>query len=157
MAVNSAIEKLYNEISGRQTLPDFREINHELELSDLEETDFLLRAVVRRIAEKLDFYTTMLEEVLHPETSNLYSIHETRAFDEAEKKSMYELYGKMMDLNRKSIEVLLSGDEKSAAEFIHGFMEDWETIRRQLQEVISKMRSSWKAEADAKEDLGYLG
>src|SRR3989338_5016175 len=88
---NNEIEKQYNELRKKYMLPDFREMNTEFELSDLEETNFPVRAIMRRIAEKLDFYTTMLEELLQPDPSNLYSIHESRFFEEDEKKEMYEI------------------------------------------------------------------
>ena len=74
-------EKQYNELRKKLKLPDFREIDFEFEISDLEETNFLLRATVRKMAEKLDFCSTMLEELLQPEPSNLYAMHETAFFD----------------------------------------------------------------------------
>ena len=88
---NKETEKQYNELKKKYKLPDFKEIDFEFEVSDLEETNFLLRAIIRRIAEKLDFYSTMLEEILQPDTSNLYAMHEIRHFDDDEKKQMYEL------------------------------------------------------------------
>ena len=79
------IEKQYNELKKKLKLPEFKELDFEFEISDLEETNFLLKATIRRMAEKLDFYSTMLEEVLQPDTSNLYAMHETKFFDEDEK------------------------------------------------------------------------
>src|SRR3989344_1527142 len=73
-------EKQYNELRKKHKLPEFKDIDFEFEISDLEETNFLLRAIIRRIAEKLDFYSTMLEEVLQPDTSNLYAMHEMKFF-----------------------------------------------------------------------------
>src|SRR3989338_4563975 len=90
------IEKQYSELKKKFKLPEFKEIDNEFELSDLEETNFLLRAIMRRISEKLDFYSTVLEEVLQPDASNLYAMHETRYFDDEEKNSMYDLYKRLM-------------------------------------------------------------
>ena len=59
-------------------LPEFSELNRELEASSIEETDFLLRAIARKASEKLEFYASLLEEALQPDTSNLYSMHEAR-------------------------------------------------------------------------------
>ena len=112
MPANKETEKQYAELRKKFKLPDFKEIDFEFEISDLEETNFLLRAVIRKIADKLEFCSTMLEEILQPDTSNLYAMHETRFFDEQEKKGMNELYSKLMALNRHCIEVLLSLDEK---------------------------------------------
>ena len=152
------IEKQYNELKKKLNLPEFREIDFEFEISDLEETSFLLRAIIRRIAEKLDFYSTMIEEVLQPDASNLYAMHEIRYFDENEKKQMYELYIKLMNFNRQSIELSLERNEKDEADFINNFLHDWKGIKNELLKFVKKMRDSWRTEeADIKEDLGYLG
>ncbi len=153
----SETEKRYNELRKALSLPEFREIDEEFELSDLEETRFLLRAIIRRIAEKLDFYTTMIEELLQPDTSNLYSMHETRFFDEAEKKQMYELYTKLMNFNRHSIVASLENNQKAHADFISRVFGEWKEAKQDLLRYARKMRASWKAEIDVKEDIGYLG
>ena len=152
------IEKQYNELRKKFKLPDFKEINFEFEISDLEETNFLLRSIIRRICEKLDFYCTMIEEILQPDTSNLYAMHETRVFDDDEKKQMYELYAKLMNFNRQSIEVSLEHNEKEEVDFINNLFNEWSVLKQELLKFVKKMRTSWKTEeADIKEDLGYLG
>lgn len=154
---NKETEKQYSELKKKHKLPEFKDIDLEFEISDLEETNFLLRAIVRRIAEKLDFYSTMLEEILQPDTSNLYAMHETRYFDDDEKKNMYGLYTKLMNFNRQSIEVSLIHNEKDEAEFINNIFNDWKSLREELLKFVKKMMASWKTEVDIKEDLGYLG
>ena len=151
-------EKQYTELKKKHKLPEFKEIDFEFEISDLEETNFLLRAIIRRIAEKLDLYSTMLEEILQPDTSNLYAMHETKFFDEDEKRQMYELYTKLMNFNRQSIEVSLEHNEKEEADFIYSLFNDWKVLKQELLRFVKKMRASWKTEeSDIKEDLGYLG
>ena len=155
---NNDLEKQYNELRKKLKLPEFNEINNEFEISDLEETNFLARAIIRRIAEKLDFYTTMIEEILQPDTSNLYAMHETRYFDDDEKKQMYGLYTRLMNFNRQSIEVSLEHNEKEEAEFINNLFNEWKILKQELLRLVRKIRASWKTEeADIKEDLGYLG
>lgn len=152
------IEKKYNELKKKHKLPEFKEMDFEFEISSLEDTNFPMRAVVRRIAEKLDFYTTMLEEVLQPDTSSLYAMHEMKYFQADEKNAMYAIYTKLMNLNRQSIEALLERDEKSEADFIITVFDEWKKIKAELLKFVKKMRASWNAEeADIKEDLGYLG
>ncbi|MBI2005638.1 MAG: hypothetical protein HYS80_02645 [Candidatus Aenigmarchaeota archaeon] len=153
----SEIEKQYSELRKKFKLPEFKEIDFEFELSDLEETNFLIRNIIRRIAEKLDFYTTVIEENLQPDTSNLYAMHETRYFDEYEKKQMYDLYRKLMSFNRQSIEVSLKRNEIEEAEFINKFFSEWKPLKEELLFYVKKMKDSWKKEVDIKEDLGYLG
>ena len=151
------IEKQYYEIKKKYTLPEFKELDSEFEISDLEETNFLLRAIVRRIAEKLDFYSTMLEEILQPDTSNLYAMHETRFFDEKEKNQMYDLYRKLMNYNRQSIEVSIKNDERELTDFITSFFSIWVSLKNELLRFVKTMKNSWETETDVKEDLRYLG
>ncbi len=155
---NNEIEKKYNELRKKLKLPEFRDIDFEFEISDLEDTTFLLRNIIRRIAEKLEFYSTILEEVLQPDTSNLYAMHETRYFDDDEKKQMYGLYTRLMGYNRQSIQVSLIHDEKEEADFVNSLFNEMKALKQELLRFVKKMRDSWKTEeADIKDDLGYLG
>ena len=71
---------------------------------------------------------------------------------------MYELYTKLMNFNRQSIEVSLEHNEKEEAEFINNLFNEWKTLKQELLKLVKKIRASWKTEdADIKEDLGYLG
>ena len=151
------IEKQYNELRKKHRLPDFREIDFELELQDIETTAYLLRGIIKRIGEKLDFYSRVIEEILQPDTSNIYALHESRFFDEKEKKDMYDIYVKLMNLGRSSLEISLSNDTKSEAEFITRFLDEWKDLKRELIKYTRKMKDSWKPWADIKEDLGYMG
>lgn len=157
MQTTNEIEKQYNELKKKLKLPDFKELDFEFELSDLEETKFLLRAIMRRIAEKLDFYTTILEEIIQPDTSNLYAMRESRFFDEEEKKQMYEFYKKLMNLSRHSVELSLEHNEKEETEFINNLLHDWKEIKKELVRYIKKLKDSWKSETETEEDVGYLG
>ena len=155
--MTNEIEKQYNELKKKHKLPDFREIDFEFELSDLEPTNFLIRAVIRRIVERLDFYTTIVEEVLQPDASNFYSMHESRFFDDDEKKQMYDFYKRLMNYNRQSVELSLGNNEKEETEFINNFFNEWKEDKMELVRYIKKMKDSWKSETDVDEDIGYLG
>ena len=157
MAANNEIEKQYAELKKKYKLPDFKEIDFELEISDLEPTNFLARAIIRGIAEKLDFYARLIEEMLQPDASNVYAMHETRFFDDSEKKKVYETYAKLMDFSRQSVLLSLSREEKAEAQFISNFFEEWKTLKTEMIAYVRKMKESWKTIADTEEDIGYLG
>ena len=97
----------------------------------------------------------MIEGVLQPDTSNIYSMHETRFFDDEEKKQLYDLYRTLMDLNRQSIAASL--EQANEAKFINSFFNKWKDIKEELLVCVGKMKDSWKAETDIEEDVGYLG
>ena len=157
MPTNKETEKQYNELKKKFKLPDFKDIDLEFEISDVEETNFLLRVIIRRIAERLDFYTTMLEEILQPDTAKLYAMHESRIFEEEDKKKMFEFYRKLMILSRRSVEASLESNEKEEASFINDFMNEWEKIKSELLFYVRRIKDSWNKDADTKEDISYLG
>src|SRR3989338_7099369 len=157
MQTNNEIESQYTEIRKEYKLPEFKEIDLEFEISDFEKTNFLLRSIIRRIAERLDFYATLLEEILQPDASNLYAMHETRFLDDIEKEKMYNLYRKIMEYSRQSILVILERNEKDEAEFIANFVNEWKELKQRLLFFVRKMKSSWEKEESIKDDLRDLG
>ena len=151
------IKQKYNELQKKHKLPDYNLINNELEISTIEEPDFLLRTIMRRILEKLDFYTNLLQDTLQPDASNMASMNENNFFDDNEKKHIYNLYKKLISMNREGVLILLKPDEKNEAEFTNYFFEHWEPIRKELYHYVNKMKESWKADIEEEEDTGYMG
>ena len=149
-------EKQYSVLKKKYKLPDFKEMEAELQLSDSEETNFLLKLIVRRIAEKLDFFAKMIEEILQPDSS-LYAMHEIRHFDENEKHRLYKLYKELMELSRNSIEVSLLNKEAAEVEFVLKFFIEWKNLKIELLAYAKKLKEAWQNELDIKDDVGYLG
>ena len=151
------IEKQWGDLKKKYNLPDFKDLDSDFEISSAEETNFPTKSIIIKISEKVDFYAGLVADVLQPDTVNLYAMHETRFFDEAEKKSIYNLYCKLMDFNRKCIELSLMNSEKDNAEFILKLYTEWQELKPKLINVVGKMRESWSKDTDTKEDLEYFG
>src|SRR3989344_3655320 len=145
-------EKKYSDLKKKYKLPEFSEMDRELEISSIEETNFLLRAIARKASEKLDFYASLIEEALQPDTSNLYSMHEARFFTQNDKNKMNELYSRMMKLARESIETSLDNTEENEAKFISLFFSEWKQIKQELLAYVRKMKSSWNEDTDQEEE-----
>ncbi len=146
----------YNKLKKSLKLPDFKKIDNEFELSDLEETSFLLRDIRRKMIDKVDFYAKILEPIIQPET-NIVCMFECKAFDDDEKLEIYDMFRKMMSLVRSSAELSLECDDKKEAEFISELSEEWDKLKPKLMEKISKMRKSWQKKIDIKETQEYFG
>ena len=116
------IKKQYQELAKKHKLPDFDRLNLEFEISNIEETSFLLRSILSRIGEKIEFFLGNLGEMLHPDSSNIYSIQEYRFFDESERKNLFDIYRMLMSWSRNSIEVSLMCDEKEEAKRLAGYI-----------------------------------
>jgi len=151
------IESEYNALGKKYNLPKFSDLDKEFEISDIDKTNFLLRHVLRGIAEKLDFYANLISELLQPDTASLSSMHEIRFLTEDEKSDMYGLFKRIMKINRNVLELILEQDEKKQASSLNNFYSEWMEIKKELLAHISKMKESWDKETAIEEDLGYMG
>jgi hypothetical protein len=151
------IEGHYNRLKNKYKLPEFSELDNEFGISAIENDRFLLREIIDRMIERFDIFSRVLEGVLQPDTSILWSLHEAKFFDEKDKESMYELYKKLMLISRKSLEVSLKRDEKEEAAFISKAFDEWKELKRGLLKFMGMMKNSWKKDIDSSEKLGYLG
>lgn len=150
------IKKHYEELRRKYSLPDFNLINNEFEISSIENKDFLLREIRRRIAEKLEIYAKILESLLQPDTASLSSMHECKFIEDKEKEDIHNIYKKLMIIDRNSVIVSLGG-EKENADFIKKLFDEWFKLKEDIKPIIEKIKLTWKKETDIKEDLGYLG
>ena len=151
------IESKYEELAKKYKLPKFLEIDQELEISALESENFLLKNILRRAAEKLEFYIDFIGSLVHPDGSSISSMYEIRFFSDSEKNEMYLVFKRMMKHHRHVIELLLSNNEKEHAQFLNEFFDEWAEIKAKLAAYLGKMKESWEKESSIEEDLGYFG
>ena len=151
------IEKEYNKLSKKFKLPKFKEIDSEFEISNLESARFLIKNILRRIEEKLEFYIEVIGNLVHPDASSLSTMYEVRYFSDDEKNDVYMLFKKLMKANRSIIELVLVSDEKKQTDFLKGFLNEWQDMKKELINHIGKMKDSWEKESTIEEDLGYFG
>ena len=151
------IEQEYNKLSKKYKLPKFKDIDEEFEISNLENSRFLINNILRKIAEKLEFYIEVIGNLVHPDASSLSSMYEIRFFSDDEKKDMYMLFKKLMNANRGVLELILVNDDKRRADFLNKFFNEWLIMKKGLVSNIDKMKESWEKESTIEEDLGYFG
>ena len=151
-----SIKEAYSELKKKhRDLPNFDDIDSEFEISAIEEP-VLIKAVRRKITEKIDYYSGLVKDLLQPE-SDIINMYECRAFGDDEKEDVYNILKKLMFLSRLAAEVALKADEKEDALFISSSFKEWIGIKPKLLRIISKIRGSWEKDTDLKEDLGYFG
>jgi|TARA_B100001964_G_C13667326_1_gene351746 hypothetical protein len=155
--MTNEIEQEYNKLSKKYKLPKFNEIDSEFEVSSLENERFLIRNILRKIAEKLEFYIDIIGNLVHPDASNISSMYEIRYLTNDEKNNMYLLFKKMMKTHRGIIGIVLNNDEKQQTEFLNSFFAEWIGIKKELIIYIGKIKDSWDKESTIEEDIGYFG
>ena len=151
------IEKEYSKLSKKYKLPKFKEIDNEFEISTLESPSFLIKNILRKIIEKLEFYTEVIGNLVHPDASSLSSMYEIRYFSDDEKDEIYNLFKKLMKVDRSIVEVVLENDEKKQAEFLNKFFSNWLGTKKELLKYIEKMKESWEKQSTIEEDTAYFG
>ena len=155
--MTNEIEQGYNKLRKKYKLPKFNEIDSEFEISNLENARFLIKNILRRIEEKLEFYIEVIGNLVHPDASSLSTMYEVRYFSDDEKNDVYMLFKKLMKANRSIIELVLVSDEKKQTDFLKGFLNEWQDMKKELINHIGKMKDSWEKESTIEEDLGYFG
>lgn len=151
------IAKEYEQLRKRYALPEFNQINSEFEICTLENTEFLLRSIRYKITEKIEYITSILHPILQPDTNSFNDLHEYRIFTDEDKKSIFELYRRLMSLHRTSLELSLINDDKQLVIFINDIYIKWPELKLSAIKFIKKIRESWEKDIDIKEELGYLG
>lgn len=155
--MENKIEKEYNNLCKKYKLPKFNEIDSEFEISTLENERFLIKGILKKILEKLEFYIDIIDRVIHPDAASLGNMYEIKYFSDDEKNDMYKLFKKLMKNNRNTIKLMLENNEKQQVYFLNKFFNEWLNIKRELAAYLSKMEESWEKESTIKEDVGYLG
>lgn len=153
----SEIKKDYEELRKKYSLPDYKSMDDDFEISCIDDGDSLLRDIDRKIAEKIEFFADIINSVLQPDTSSLTDMHECRFFNDAEKKVLFDLYKVLMGMHRASIELLIHNNEKETAEFIKDTCSKWGNVKKSIAATVRKMKETWQKEISYKEELGYLG
>lgn len=150
------IQKKYNELQKKHKLPDYAQLNSDFEISVIDKEEFLLREVRRKIYEKIDKFVQVLDTVLQPE-ANVKDMQECHVFTEKEKERIYELYKRMMFYLQYSNETALFETDEESARFITESSSGWQSIKKELKPIVSKLKESWKEETTIQEVLNYMG
>lgn len=150
------IKKRYQSLAKRYKLPSFDSINDEFEISTIEEKAFLLREIRRKMTERIELYTKILNGLLQPEAV-LSDMYECRIFTDEEKEGIFDVYKRLMFLNRLSIDTAIDEDDKRTSKFINDVWKEWPKLKKKFSGFVKKMKDGWLKETKIKEELRYLG
>ena len=150
------LEKDYEILKKKYSLPNFEELDNEFELSCIEEPKFLLKEIRFRIDEKLDSMCAMIEEILQPDTK-VSTLYESRMFNEAHKEQAFAVFKKLMKLKKKSTKLSILNSEKDDAAFITSSLDEWRNLKKPLVALVDMLIDAWEKEPDAKENVSYMG
>jgi len=154
MAQESDFRSEYNKI--RQKLPSYDELNEEFEIASITERNFPLRAIRRKMMEKISKYLSVLESIIQPET-HFSDLYESKFFDDEKRHHVLEIYKKLKMFERETYELAINEDDESNADFINRLLIEWKNLKKNLFSIMKKLKESWKEENKDKEVIGYFG
>ncbi len=150
-----AIDELYIELLKNHKLPSFEDLDNEFDIVSIEDKK-VLRAIRRKMSEKLEQYAKLVEDLIQPD-GTFSSLYEIKDFTEKDKNEMLSLFKKMMVVYKESIKLNLNYSEKEDADFILKLFDFWKEIKPQLATILDKLTEGWKNDTDHKEIQDYLG
>jgi hypothetical protein len=138
-------------------LPEFEKINKEFELDLIESEHFLLRHIKRKIVEKVEPLTEILEHIINPDPNSFVDMYECRCFSNGEKKQVTDVFRHMMEQYRALLETDLIGEDNADAEIIRKTYDIWMQDKKIIIPLLKKLRESWQKHVEPKEILEYMG
>ena len=151
-------KKEYEKIKTKyKELPDFDVINFEFEISSIEKDGFILRRIIERITEELEYLIGLIDDILQPDTNSFAALYECDCFGSEEKKEILDLFKRLMVYNREAIELIIEMDDKKTVDYICRIIKEWKELRKQSAKYIKKLKQSWQETKEYKEILQYLG
>ncbi|MFW6283282.1 MAG: hypothetical protein ACOC1P_04495 [Minisyncoccales bacterium] len=146
----------YEELQKKYTLPAYEELNKDFEIYSISKEDDLIRELLKKIRDVIDFYIDLLEGIIQPD-STYYVLKEANAIDSQTRNQVNTTYAKLLYINRENIEIHLDYNEKKATEFILKTHNEWQEIKKELMPIIKTIKESWAHNKETKNEGGYFG
>lgn len=147
----------YEKLAKKYKLPSYDEVNSELEISDIESEDFLLRHIRKKVADRVEAMASVIGSILQPSADSLADMHECRFFDDKDKGTLVDIYKKLMIFDRAAIEADIRQEEPADAALIAEFFKELAGIKKDILPFMEKMKTCWKKETEIEENLEYFG
>ena len=157
IADSAKCAQLYADFKKRfSELPDFSSLNNEFEITLIEHEEFFLRAVIKRMAERLEGFSRMIEDVIQGD-STLSNMVEWKHFDEQSKRKVFETYRQLMLALRTALERSIDPSEQKEAQTVVDLWSAWQAQKPVLKDFIAELTRAWKDRVDIAEQVEYLG
>ncbi|MEK6917121.1 MAG: hypothetical protein AABW92_05250 [Nanoarchaeota archaeon] len=151
------LKEKYEKLRKTYSLPEYAELNRNFDIEDINaESDIILAKVRIKIIEKIEFYASLLESLVQPDT-NLRDMYEAKHLSDNTREETYLLFKKLMLIIRRSDLVSLDNSEKANAEFINKSFSEWNSLKEQVNPHVTVLKDVWKKETNIKSDLSYFG
>lgn len=124
----------------------------KIEFEDENELD----VVIDKLSDKVNTYIKFLEDVLQPD-SNITSMTEASVFTNEERNELYSILKTLLYWDRLYLEIDLSPNDESKAEYFKKYFEVWKDVKKLLKPLLNKAIEVWKNSIEETKFEGYFG
>ena len=140
-------------------LPSFKEIDGEFEIVHIELKEeaksYFLRALRKRMQEKVGYYCHIIEYILYPSGQSPIGMHEANSISEEMKKTMSEVHKKLMFLDRNHMVRNLTNNEEEDAKHVTNCYKVMMEIKPGMESFTKEIRDVWIKESPKEEGKSY--
>ena len=148
--------KEYEKMQSKHSLPSYRELDKEYALGSMEPTDFVLRAVLNKMADRCDYARKLLGDLIQPE-NHIADMQEAEALSDPQKEKILELFKRLSYHAKEFIVQDFDHDEQRCADTIKEFHSEWLSLKPGLLEILRSLKKTWSGKVEIKSEYGYFG
>ncbi len=141
----------------KERLPEFDLLDSEFEISTIDTEAFYLREVLRKIQHKMEIVSDLLESLMQPSPESFAQMHECHHLAPEEKTHLVTSFKRIHYLSRWIDAALVDGTNKELALVITETTTTWTTLKPFVTNLLKKLRDTWEAHDENKEDIAYFG
>lgn len=150
-------KKNYESLAAKFKLPSCEELEKELDIKACESDIPVLRQVRQCLHDRMMIWAEMLEDVISPDPTKTFAVFESHFFTESERNDAFALYKRLMALDRGMLEALVLADEKADAEIIRKVWSEWNGLKKDVLQIVRKLKDCWHKDVTREDYLEYLG
>ena len=152
------LKKEYEKLQKNEKLPSFKEMNEEFYIEKIaeNETDMLIREIRRMVGDKCANYMRFIENLLNPVNAPMFVFTIIKIMSPEDKRTLSEVYKKLMQNEVKFIERDLEYNEQKEAEFIIESFNMWQGIKKDMAKIFEKIEKSHETKPE-ENNKGYFG
>jgi hypothetical protein len=146
----------YKELKTQYGLPEFDDMDFIFMISDIEETNYPLKAICEKMQEVFMENRDALSDVLSPD-SHSASMYECNYLTDEDKTKAFMIYREFMSVIRTIDMVLLENNLQNHASAINHSFKIWTENKSELAKIYARLVESWKVEISKEERENYMG
>jgi hypothetical protein len=151
------IKELYEDKRKKYSLPEFKSLNENFEIENLEEeSELILKQIRKHMTEKIFYILRTLEAFMNPSNAPMFVFNVLKSFSEGEKELVQELYKKLAKYEIEAFGMEAIYDEKKEADFIKKVSEEWKSISEDLIVLYKAMKENHDKDSK-KSPRSYFG